>query len=141
MENNKPLQVYVIEDSQILQGLLNSSITAAGAEVCGRSGNADEAVEDIFAFNPDVVLVDISLKSGSGFDVLKALKEHNLAPDAIKLVLTNHPEYRQVCILLGADRVFDKSIEMSQAMAFISDLVVQNDRAASAARAQHPSLT
>jgi two-component system, OmpR family, response regulator len=137
----KTLQIYVVEDSQILQGLLNSAIAAAGAEVCGRSANADEAVEDIFAFNPDVVLIDISLKSGSGFDVLKALKEHNLAPDAIKLVLTNHPEYRQVCILLGANRVFDKSIEMSQALAFIGDLVVQNDHDAHTARAQQPALT
>ena len=130
MQNNQPLQVYVVEDSQILQGLLESSIAAAGAEVCGRSGNAEEAVEDIFAFNPDVVVIDISLKSGSGFDVLKALKEHNLAPHATKLVLTNHPEYRQVCTLLGADRVFDKSIEMSQALALIGDLV----------RAHQPSL-
>lgn len=138
MGTSKPLQVYVVEDSQMLQGLLTSSIAELGAEVCGRSGDADEAVEDIFAFNPDVIVIDISLKSGSGFDVLKALKEHNLAPDAIKLVLTNHPEYRQVCTLLGADRVFDKTIDMNQALAFIGDLV-EGDRTARAARAYQAS--
>jgi DNA-binding NarL/FixJ family response regulator len=76
-----------------------------------------------------VVLIDISLRSGSGFDVLKVLKEQNLAPVAIKVVLTNHPEYRDVCTLLGADEFFDKSMEMTQALAFISAMVVQGHHA------------
>ena len=125
---NKPLQVYLVEDSPFLQSFLISSIAEAGAEVCGRSSKAEEAIADIFALNPAVVLIDISLRSGSGFDVLKVLKEQNLAPDAIKVVLTNHPEYREVCTLLGADRFFDKSMEMAQALAFISAMVVQGHR-------------
>ena len=125
------MQVYLVEDSQILRGLITSSITAAGAEVCGSSARAEEAIEDIFALNPDVVVIDLSLRSGSGFDVLKVLKEQNFAPDAIKLVLTNHgtPEYRLACALLGADRFFDKSTEMAQALAFIGSMVVQGDGA------------
>jgi len=126
---NKPLQVYLVEDSPFLQGFLASSIAEVGAEVCGRSSKSEEAIEDIFALNPDVVLIDISLRSGSGFDVLKVLKEQNLSPDAIKVVLTNHPEYREVCTLLGTDKFFDKSMEMAQALAFISAMVVQGHRA------------
>jgi hypothetical protein len=49
---NKPLQVYLVEDSQFLQSFLISSIAEAGAEVCGRSSKAEEAIEDIFALNP-----------------------------------------------------------------------------------------
>lgn len=130
----KPMKVYIVEDSQILQRLLVSSITAAGAEVTGCSGNADEAIADLFALHPDLVVIDISLRSGSGFDVLKALQDHNLAPDAIKLVLTNHAtaEYREICTLLGADRFYDKSMETAQALAFISTVAADGGRTASA---------
>jgi DNA-binding NarL/FixJ family response regulator len=135
----KALQVYLVEDSQILQSMLISSLAEAGAEVCGRSGKAEEAIADIFALDPDIVLIDISLQSGSGFDVLKVLREQSLAADAIKLVLTNHPEYRQVCTLLGADRVFDKSIEMAEALAFIRAMVVQRDRIVETSRTEEPA--
>jgi DNA-binding NarL/FixJ family response regulator len=127
----KPLQVYIVEDSQILQKLLTSAITSAGAEVAGCSGEAEEAIADVFALQPDVVVIDISLRSGSGFDVLKALQEHTLVPGAIKVVLSNHanPEYREVCSLLGADRFFDKSAETAQALALIGVMATERRRA------------
>ena len=131
----KPLQVYIVEDSQILQRMLASTIAAAGAEVAGCSGDAEEAIADVFALQPDVVVIDISLKSGSGFDVLKTLQEHTLVPHAVKLVLSNHvsAEYREVCSLLGADRFFDKSMETAQALAFIAAMAARR-RSASPAR-------
>jgi len=121
-EMSKPLQVYVVEDSQITQRLLASAIEEAGAELSGSSADAQTAIGDVFALQPDMVLIDISLASGSGFDVLKALQDHSLAPGAIKVVLTNHPyiEYKNLSLRLGADRFFDKTFETPQALALIT---------------------
>jgi len=138
----KPLQVYIVEDSPILQRLLISAIEGGGAEIVGCSCDADAAIADLFTAQPDVVVLDISLKSGSGFDVLKVLQEHNLVPEAIKVVLTNHAtaEYREICTLLGADRFFDK-METAKALAFIGALATDGGgspagrRASAAARA------
>ena len=69
----KPLQVYVVEDSPIIRRLLASTIEAAGAELVGFSANALAAIADLGALEPDLILIDISLDSGSGFDVLRAL--------------------------------------------------------------------
>ena len=131
----EPLHVYVVEDSQIVQRLLGSAIEAAGAEISGCSADAETAIGDVFALQPDLIVIDISLASGSGFDVLRALRDHSLAPDAMKVVLTNHgdPEYEKLCRLLGADRFFDKSFQISQALALIDDLAVEK-RTSSAPR-------
>jgi DNA-binding response OmpR family regulator len=118
----KPLRVYIVEDSAILQRLLVSAVLAAGAQVIGCSADAQTATSDLFVQQPDLVVIDISLSSGSGFDVLKALHDHNLAPGAIKLVLTNHPEYHDLSLQLGADRFFDKALETSKALAYIGAL-------------------
>src|SRR5947209_18791853 len=123
----KPLRVYVVEDSPILERLLTSAIVAAGAEMTGCSADAETAIGDVFALQPDLILIDIRLASGSGFDVLKALQDHSLVPAAIKVVLTNHAtaEYQNLSLRLGADRFFDKSLEISQALALINTLAAE----------------
>ena len=126
-EMPKPLQVYIVEDSPIIQRLLASAITAAGAEPVGCSADAQTAIADLFALQPDLILIDISLASGSGFDVLKTLQDHSLVPGAIKVVLTNHAnaEYENLSVRLGADRFFDKSFETSRAITLISTLAAE----------------
>jgi len=126
-EMPKPLQVYLVEDSPIAQRFLGSAIAAVGAELDGCSDDAQAAIADVFALQPDLILIDISLASGSGFDVLKALHEHNLVPEAMKVVLTNHAdaECRNLSLRLGADRFFDKASETSQALALINTLATE----------------
>ncbi len=133
-ETPKPLQVYVVEDSPITQRLLASEIEAAGAELSGSSADAQTAIGDLFALQPDLILIDIGLASGSGFDVLKALQDHSLVPAAIKVVLSNYGdvEYKNLSVRLGADRFFDKSFETSQALSFINTLAAEG-RSSSAA--------
>jgi DNA-binding NarL/FixJ family response regulator len=123
----KPLQVYVVEDSPILQRLLASTIASAGAELSGCSADAQTAIAGVFAAEPDLILIDIRLASGSGFDVLRTLQEQSLAPKAIKVVLTNYAdcEYRDLCVRLGADRFFDKSLETWQVVALIHALAAE----------------
>ena len=126
-EMPKPLQVYIVEDSPIAERLLTSAIAAAGAELSGCSADAQTAISDLVALQPDLILIDIRLASGTGFDVLEALQDHSLVPAAIKVVLTNHvnAEYQNLSLGLGADRFFDKSSETSQAFALISALAAE----------------
>jgi DNA-binding NarL/FixJ family response regulator len=126
----KPLQVYVVEDSPIIRRLLASTIEAARAELVGSSAGAQTAIADLSVLQPDLIVIDISLDSGSGFDVLKALQERNLVPSAIKVVLTNHAnaEYENLSLRLGADSFFDKSSETSQVLALINALAAEKLR-------------
>ena len=121
VEARQPLRVYIVEDSAIARELLADEIEMAGAELIGSSADAGAAIGDVFALQPDLILIDIRLASGSGFDVLKALQIHSLAPAALKVVLTNYAnaEYRNRSARLGADRFFDKSFETAQALELI----------------------
>jgi DNA-binding NarL/FixJ family response regulator len=123
-ETPKVLQVYVVEDSAILAQLLERTVHAAGAELVGRTGDANEAIAALAKHPADLVVLDIILATGSGFDVLKALAGPGPAHNAFKLVLTNHatPEHRMECFKLGADCFFDKSTEAWQAIEVINRL-------------------
>jgi two-component system KDP operon response regulator KdpE len=123
-EHSKSLQVYVVEDSPIILRLLAATIEASGAELVGHSATAQRALVDLATLQPDLILVDISLSSGNGFDVLKTLQERGIVPSAMKVVLTNHAnaEYEDLSYRLGADKFFDKASGTSKALALISTL-------------------
>jgi DNA-binding NarL/FixJ family response regulator len=60
------------------------------------------------------VVLDLSLKKGNGFDVLRAVRTR--APEIRFFVLTNHPieSFRAVATRLGARGFFDKSSEFGK---------------------------
>lgn len=126
----KPLKVYAVEDSVILGRLLASTIEAAGAELIGISSGAHSAVADLAVLQPDLILIDLILDSGSGFEVLQEIKSRGLAPSAVKVVLTNHAtsEYEKLCFQLGAHRFFDKASETSEVLALIHALAAEKRR-------------
>ena len=106
------LSVYVVEDSEILTKLLVSMLQAdLGVRVVGHSGEATTAIADISALHPDVIIVDLVLQTGNGFEVLGAVCKRQASP--LPLVLTNHstPVYREAARKLGVDEqhFFDKT--------------------------------
>ena len=143
-EMPKPVQVYLVEDSPIIQRLLGSAIEAAGAKLSGCSADAQTAIADLFGLEPepDLILIDIGLASGTGFDVLRAMQDHGFASSAMKVVLTNYasPEYQDLSLRLGADRFFDKSSEASQALELIDAMVADKRSSVSSRRpSPHPA--
>jgi DNA-binding NarL/FixJ family response regulator len=118
------LQVYIVEDSAILGQLLERTVEAAGGKVVGRTGDAAKAIADLKEQPADLVVLDIMLDAGSGFEVLKSLTQPGPAHGAFKLVLTNYsqPQYRRESFALGADCFFDKSTEAWQAIEVINRL-------------------
>lgn len=120
------LSVYVVEDSGIVLRQLVALTESSGlAKVVGMSGDATAAVEEILQLKPDVVLVDIHLRVGSGLDVMSKLKAAGCA--AIQIVLTNHsvPAIRRAAASAGADHFFDKTSELSTAIDTINTLALQ----------------
>jgi DNA-binding NarL/FixJ family response regulator len=104
-EFSKQLQVYVVEDSALMVRMLASTIEAVGAELVGSSDSTQRAVNEIFVLQPDLILIDISLNRGNGFDVLRLLRHRNVAQSARKVVLTNHAnaDFRNLSFRLGAN--------------------------------------
>lgn len=120
----KPLRVFIVEDAPLVRDRLDAAVTAVGGLVVGHSEAANDAIENLATVDPDVVIVDIQLRSGTGFDVLEALQATADGRSATKIVLTNHasPEYRDRSFQLGADAFFDKSSQTPELFELIHRL-------------------
>jgi DNA-binding NarL/FixJ family response regulator len=107
------VKVFLVEDAPLLRERLEALIASIpGSRTVGHAAGAKEAVHGILAERPDVVVLDIHLAEGNGFDVLRALRDAAL-PAAV-YVLTNYPQeaYRRTAERLGARGFFDKSSEI-----------------------------
>jgi DNA-binding NarL/FixJ family response regulator len=107
------MKVFLVEDSALLRSRLETLLAAIpGARTVGYAAGANDAVQAILAQRPDVVVLDIHLEQGNGFDVLQALQ--NAALPTRVFVLTNYPNdaYRRKAHSLGAQGFFDKSKEL-----------------------------
>jgi DNA-binding NarL/FixJ family response regulator len=109
------MQVFVVEDSPAIRDRLIALLDGTpDTQVLGHAADAQSAIRDILAAQPDVVLLDVSLADGSGFDVLRAVAAQ--APQIEFYMLSNFAAYpyRQLAASLGARGFFDKTHEFER---------------------------
>ena len=117
----RALDVYVVEDNVIvLESLIAALEELAPVHVVGTAADESVAVEWLAADGErcDVVIIDIFLRSGSGLGVIAAARRKR--PEAALVVLSNYAtdEMNARCLASGADRVFDKSRDIDQLVAY-----------------------
>ncbi|HXS74871.1 MAG TPA: response regulator transcription factor [Terracidiphilus sp.] len=83
--------VLVIDDHPLLrQGLGMLINQQSDMRVCGEAGDLRGAMQCIVQVNPDIVVLDISLKGPDGLELLKTIRTTN--PELPVLILSMHDE-------------------------------------------------
>ena len=106
------MKVLIVDDSIMIWSRLCEMFSSIdGVDIVGYSGIAEDAIDKFNRLTPDVVILDIKLYGGSGFDVLQNIKRKKT--DTTVVMFSNYlcPEYREKCRSLGADYFIDKSKE------------------------------
>ena len=75
----KKFQVLVVDDEQRILNFLNSKLKASGYEVL-TANNGVEALEQVQAQEPDLVVLDILMPKKDGFETLKDLRTFSPVP-------------------------------------------------------------
>jgi DNA-binding NarL/FixJ family response regulator len=118
-----PLKVVLIEDSSLLCQILGDVLgELAGVEIVGKADDERGAIELLRRQQPDLAIVDLQLRSGTGIGVLRVLSRN---PDQFghprAVVFSNHGQalVREHCIALGVERFFDKATQMGELLAYV----------------------
>lgn len=108
------LTIYIVEDSEaVKERLIESVEDIPHARVVGSADGVTTALEGMRTLQPRVLILDIQLRGGSGFRLLKLMRAAGMTrPDTI-IVVTNYPsdDYRAASRECGADHFFDKASE------------------------------
>jgi len=89
--SKKTWRILIVDDHAMMrEGIAAILNKEPDLEVCGEAESPAEALERLEATAPDLAMVDLSLKEGSGLDLVKDL--HARRPELPVLVLSMHDE-------------------------------------------------
>jgi two-component system response regulator DevR len=83
-----PVRIVIVDDSEVVRMGLRTLLGGESAmQIVGEASNVASATETALRLHPDVVLLDIRLPDGSGFDACRAILKR--LPDTRVLILTS----------------------------------------------------
>jgi DNA-binding NarL/FixJ family response regulator len=97
------VRVFLLDDHELVRQGLRTVLEGSGRiEIVGESASAQEAVRRVPALRPDVAILDVRLRDGSGLEVCRAVR--SVDPGIRALILTSYDddEALYTAILAGA---------------------------------------
>jgi DNA-binding NarL/FixJ family response regulator len=113
--------IYLVEDNEVVRDSIASMlIEVADVKVAGVASTELEATEWLLD-HPDewqMAVVDLFLLEGSGLGILSRCASRKSSQRVV--VLTNYatPDIRRRALAMGADAIFDKTLELEQFLAY-----------------------
>ena len=103
MNDASDIKILLVDDHPLVRDGLRARLEAAPRlRVVGEAGSGEEAIAQAGACRPDLVLMDVNMKGGSGIEATARLLEHY--PGILGLILSMHdkPEYVAQAMAAGA---------------------------------------
>ena len=85
------IRIIIVEDESVIQEAIAKTVTqyCPNVEIVARAGTVRAGVAAINEWQPDIVLLDLRLPDGSGFDLVR----HFDKPDFKVIILSGYMEY------------------------------------------------
>ena len=121
------VKAFVVEDNLAIRASLVEALAElANVETMGTATTEKAAVAWLIdpANEWDIAIVDLVLepREGSGFGVLRALRDRDPARKVVVLTGTASNDVRRQCEALGGDGVFDKAMETDALLDYCLEL-------------------
>ena len=129
-------RIIIVDDHPIIrQGLAELIDHEKDLMVCGQANDAPAAMDAVKTLNPDLIIVDISLKKKNGIELIKDIKAQY--PDLPVLTLSMHDEslYAERALRAGSkgyimkaeatERVIDAIRKVLNGQIYVSDKIAE----------------
>ena len=111
----KRYQVFLVEDHPMFRDHLKILINHdLGMEVCGEEDNIRTALPRICEINPDIAIVDITLRGSSGLELIKDLRAQGCQVPVLVLSMHDEDLYAERALRAGAKGYITKNEASSE---------------------------
>jgi DNA-binding response OmpR family regulator len=116
------MKLLLIEDEKELALSIQKYLTDKDF-VCEWVDNVKSAIDKIFIYDYDCILLDLMLPDGNGFEILKELKDQNKTEGIIIISAKETLESRIEGFNLGADDYLTKPFHLSELLVRVQALI------------------
>jgi DNA-binding NarL/FixJ family response regulator len=117
------IRVLIVDDHAVVREGLITAITQADLEVVGSAATVAEAIAQIARTSPDVVVVDLNLPDGSGFEIIKWIRSISKEIGIVILTLNSGPEFVVAAMKSGANSFIVKTAPVSEIVSAIKHCI------------------
>ena len=119
-------QIAIVDDHPIFLDGMAQFLSSHGHDilVCARS--VEEALERMQAGEPDLLILDVSMKSGGGLAILSAIRNSGSTVPVIFMTVHIRPEQTLEAIKLGVDGVVLKDSDPNDLLGCIQQVMSGN---------------
>ena len=112
-------RLLIVDDHAVVRHGIKVACEAHGFEVIASASNVSEARSAIAALAPDVVIVDINLPDGTGFDLIHWIRKIDSELPVVVLSLNDSHEYINSARKVGANSYINKSAPIEELMSAV----------------------
>ncbi len=117
-----PFSVLIVEDDPMVSDILRRVIErVSGFRVAGISSTEVEALDSISRLAPDLILLDIYLPAGNGLNILKHVRQRELATDIILVTAAKDVQTVYATLRFGAIDYIIKPFDLDRLKAALKN--------------------
>ena len=117
-------RVLIVDDHPIVRAGLEQALIEANFIICGVAASKNEAIAQIARTNPDLILLDLNLPDGSGFEVANWARGISDEIGIVILTLNDAPELLLAALAAQASGFVLKSAPISEVIATLERALV-----------------
>jgi len=117
-------RVLIVDDHPIIRAGLEAALTKAGFTVCAHAASKNEAIAQIAHTNPNLILLDLNLPDGSGFEVANWARGISDEIGIVILTLNDAPELLLTALSAQVSGFVLKSAPISEVIATLERALV-----------------
>jgi len=122
LKMNSAIQLLVIEDDPAIARALREGLEREGYRVTWKNNGAD-GITFARTQNPQLILLDVRLPDGSGFEVCRALRSHGLRQPILMLTVEREEIDKVLGLEMGADDYLTKPYSLRELLARVRALL------------------
>jgi two-component system OmpR family response regulator len=116
------MNLLIVEDNKELAAELKEFLSNSGY-VCKIANTCDDALDEAHSNNYDIMLLDLGLPDGSGFDVLKSVRKNQSKMAVIVVTARGELDDKINGLQLGADDYLTKPFALTELQARLFAIV------------------
>ena len=120
--NNQASWILVVDDDPDISMMLKMMLEYKGYSVAV-SERAEQANDMLHSKQIDLIIMDMLLSGANGIDICTQLKNDSTTAHLPVIMISAHPNAREICLGAGADDFIEKPFEMDGLLQKVNNLI------------------